>query len=182
MTGAELNEEMRRGLALWWERRANKGQTTMSNTAGCTNTDKRHFPLRIERMPDGGFVVSDTPFLGVGENSRFCVPLFASSSIGEALAFMCSRLDPETHKAWQEQQAKAADALRADQAKAAHDAKVAEVPADLRAEKVRQEREASRAFAKPREASAIRLCGICKSSRMGRYCPRPNCTERGLGA
>lgn len=142
MTADEINEEMRRGLALWWERHTSgasvirpreiKGVSNMSNV-GSTNNDKRHLPLRIERMPDGGFVVSEASF--GGDPSRFCGPLFASSSIGEALAFIAGRLDPK--------------------------------PEFI-------------TTAGPISVEASR-CGICKSSGMGRYCSRPNCTERGLG-
>lgn len=49
--------------------------------------------LRIERLPDGGFTVSEGHMPGMGSRS-----LFASSSIGEALAFISGRLDPEASR------------------------------------------------------------------------------------
>ncbi|SEN67165.1 hypothetical protein SAMN05443254_11033 [Bradyrhizobium sp. OK095] len=46
-------------------------------------------PLRIEHAPDGGFIVSD-----LADYGRVNRPVFASSSIGEALDFIKGRLAP----------------------------------------------------------------------------------------
>jgi hypothetical protein len=48
--------------------------------------------LRIERLPDGGFVVSEAS--AVRETPYFYGPLFACTDIGEALAYIRKALDP----------------------------------------------------------------------------------------
>lgn len=53
---------------------------------------KIHIALRIDRLPDGGFVVGEAG----GDPSRFYGgPLFASTDIGDALRYIAGRLDPD---------------------------------------------------------------------------------------
>jgi hypothetical protein len=54
-------------------------------------TDTKNIPLRIEPISGGGFVVSDAWH---NDQGRLCGPLFACSSLGEALDFIRSRLAP----------------------------------------------------------------------------------------
>lgn len=54
-------------------------------------TDTKNIPLRIEPISGGGFVVSDAWH---SDQGRLCGPLFACSSLGEALDFIRSRLAP----------------------------------------------------------------------------------------
>jgi hypothetical protein len=150
----------------------------MSDTAGCTNNDKRHVPLRIERLSDGGFMVSEA-FSDFGrENGRYCAPLFASTSIGEALAFMCQRLDPEAFKAWQqakEDHAKAAEAwTKCSGGLGAGNPTVGNACSHCGLHKSRCECP-SRDFAKARDASPDRRCAVCGSS------PKSRCFTCGRG-
>lgn len=61
-------------------------------------TDTKNTPLRIEPAPNGGFIVSEAAWFS-GENNRFCGPLLACSSIGEAIEFIKGRLAPVEVKA-----------------------------------------------------------------------------------
>lgn len=71
--------------------------------------DKAHLPLRIERLPDGGFVVSETSTFD--DNGNFRGPLFASTSIASALEFIARRLDPAALDAAKAEQAANAAAV-----------------------------------------------------------------------
>lgn len=51
--------------------------------------------LRIDRLPDGGFVVTSIPELGAMSVCRF-----ASSSIDEAIGYIKGELDPEAVKGY----------------------------------------------------------------------------------
>jgi phosphoribosylamine-glycine ligase len=74
---------------------------------------KEHIPLLVERMPDGGFLVGEARFSGELYNG----PLFAATSIGEALEFIARRLDPAAlevlKRAQADQAMKAAEAAKA---------------------------------------------------------------------
>jgi hypothetical protein len=48
--------------------------------------------LNIDRMPEGGFVVTDAGWRN--DPSRYCPPLFACTDIGEALRFIRDKLAP----------------------------------------------------------------------------------------
>jgi len=52
--------------------------------------EKQHIPLRIERLPDGGFVVSETA--SFDRREMYYPQLFACTDIGEALNFIRERL------------------------------------------------------------------------------------------
>lgn len=65
--------------------------TPANNTAP---TDSK-ISLRLERMPDGGYVVYDEP-PATDYNRGTCVfPLFASTSVGEALDYIKKRVSVE---------------------------------------------------------------------------------------
>jgi hypothetical protein len=49
--------------------------------------------LIVERMPEGGFVVTEGGFLR--DPSRYSPPLFAATTICDALAFVQAKLAPE---------------------------------------------------------------------------------------
>lgn len=51
-----------------------------------------HFSLIIDRMPEGGFVVTDGGYRR--DPGSLSMPMFASTNIGEALAFIRDKLAP----------------------------------------------------------------------------------------
>jgi hypothetical protein len=55
---------------------------------------KQFFSLMIERLPDGGYVVTDGSFRR--DQHVFAAQLFASSTIDEALRFIRDKLEPRT--------------------------------------------------------------------------------------
>jgi len=55
-------------------------------------SESEMIPLRIDRMPGGGFVVSEAPQLV--PDGRQYGPLFACTHIGEALVFIHRQIEP----------------------------------------------------------------------------------------
>lgn len=46
----------------------------------------------IEKMPEGGFVVTDAGYRA--DPARYCPPLYSSTTIDEALRFIRNKLEP----------------------------------------------------------------------------------------
>ena len=51
-----------------------------------------YFSLIVERMPSGGFVITDGTYRF--DRSTLAMQLFACTTIGEAMSFVASKLDP----------------------------------------------------------------------------------------